>query len=772
MATFNLAPIPFWEFLDQSGRPISNGKMFTFRALNQSEFKPVFSDPAGTIPYLQPILFDGGGTAGPFYWEDDENYYLEIFTEFGAQPLRTIDNYNAPAGGGGPPITVNIETNNFLLNGQFRYNFNDDIPETLPTDELTIAEGLWFFKKNNQSSDDSLTFNKFTLGEDVPPGNPIYFLRYQSGTQGSSETEKDIIFKFKDVRSFEGEQVTIQLAARSITSATIEINIVQKFGTGGSPSAPITTPVATFNLTPTFLEFPVTTIVPAVGGQTLGTNNDDTIELHIRMPLDEIATVDLTNNQWERGNQASPYSYESEAEVGIRTKGELLPHQTKDDDFSVIEARPNFSQVWAAVPFVGALAPSATLTVPPGWLATDGASFNAIKVGATDAPFPRLFTALGSRYGQGSGAFKVTVQGDRLLVFNNGGGSSSSPTDSGTGFTFTEVHSGATPFTFYSVERISQNAAPITIARTLMRAVFYNTQSTGFIVFGGGYTGTSNRANSIMQTVVISLAPTGTATSASTRLIVTRFSTTDVVTSGAAAGIYLWGTKDGAGTDPGAGPLPSPVTGIQINFKSTYTQAEMNDVTEHAMGRKSIFEIVTLPASSLSPGDFFTIHSPTLSVLVWYSIDGIGTAPVGGPNDPVIKVSVLGGDTAPQVATKTAAVMNVIQFQVPNLFGFILQAPDEVGTLNRIDPRLLERILPPGANMADAQNQSLLGGSTQLDYTANEFGGTYTDTQPGIPFVPLGGQFDLTRGAGNRDTVANGLSIVPKTIQFPYLIKH
>ncbi len=77
--TYNLAPIPFWYLPDDSGKPLGSGKMFTYSSLNLTEFKPVFQDPSGTIPYTQPINFALNGTAGPFYWEFDDAKPSEFY---------------------------------------------------------------------------------------------------------------------------------------------------------------------------------------------------------------------------------------------------------------------------------------------------------------------------------------------------------------------------------------------------------------------------------------------------------------------------------------------------------------------------------------------------------------------------------------------------------------------------------------------------------------------------------------------------------------------
>ena len=65
-------------------------------------------------------------------------------------------------------------------------------------------------------------------------------------------------------------------------------------------------------------------------------------------------------------------------------------------------------------------------------------------------------------------------------------------------------------------------------------------------------------------------------------------------------------------------------------------------------------DVITGAASTLSAGDYFAISSPTTPAAtdynVWYSIDGAGV----GPGGNAIEVAISTGDTAAQVAAKTA----------------------------------------------------------------------------------------------------------------------
>lgn len=81
MATsFSRASSPIWYFPDLEGLPL-NDEYFIFFLTNVFPYVPqaVFQDPAGTIPWNNPLEFFPNGTLPDnLYWNDDEVYRLEV----------------------------------------------------------------------------------------------------------------------------------------------------------------------------------------------------------------------------------------------------------------------------------------------------------------------------------------------------------------------------------------------------------------------------------------------------------------------------------------------------------------------------------------------------------------------------------------------------------------------------------------------------------------------------------------------------------------------
>lgn len=331
-----LAPIPRWIFNDKNGRPLIGGKMRTKRDINRSQDKAVFSDPAGTFAYTDPVIFDSDGGKGPFYWADDEAYYLEVYDADDVLQW-TIEGYTPPGTGGGN-VSLNKNFINLINNGQFFYNIGQTANPigALSTficpggSDLLLGSGIYFTKSNTNVTD-QITFPAFSLGDTSCEATPIYYTRYNAtAVNAGGETFKYYSYPIKYARSLENTQVTFSIAARSSTTSTIEIFLLQNFGTGGAPSAEVRTSVASQVLTTSFVRYDFTATIPSIGSKTLGTNGDDALYFEVGMPLDSVCTVDHTNVQCIQGNTAAPYQYQTENQVAMQ----LFKPRTGDTKFS------------------------------------------------------------------------------------------------------------------------------------------------------------------------------------------------------------------------------------------------------------------------------------------------------------------------------------------------------------------------------------------------------------------------------------------------------
>jgi hypothetical protein len=97
-----------------------------------------------------------------------------------------------------------------------------------------------------------------------------------TGNAGAAAST-NVIQRMEHVRRLSNQTITISFYANANAALKLGLNVVQSFGTGGSPSAAVTvlSPGAQFTLSTTFTRYSVTVAMPSLAGKTFGTNNDD-----------------------------------------------------------------------------------------------------------------------------------------------------------------------------------------------------------------------------------------------------------------------------------------------------------------------------------------------------------------------------------------------------------------------------------------------------------------------------------------------------------------
>jgi len=321
--SYLLAPIPKWVLIDNTGGVAGGAKLYTYRSLNKTEKKAVYQDPAGTIPWTNPILFDLNGTQGPFYWsvdtdDLDDTYYLEAY-DAQNNLLWTVDNYYPPGTGGGGNVTTIIPVVNYITNNQFIDHINDIAGNIAPNNSLptnlviapsnhkgftpalvnptlstygVVGPDIRFVK-NNTNASDNIYFPLFPLASFPLTGDvtPVDYVRYQCTNSPGGETFKSFQFPVtQKVKNLSNQSMFFGIwGAVAATGADINIYILQYFGSGTAASAPVRTLIGTASLTTTWTWFPFNFAVPSVAGKSLGTpgqtTNDDAIYIQVDMPL-------------------------------------------------------------------------------------------------------------------------------------------------------------------------------------------------------------------------------------------------------------------------------------------------------------------------------------------------------------------------------------------------------------------------------------------------------------------------------------------------------
>ena len=214
---------------------------------------------------------------------------------------------------------------NKIINGMF------DIWQRNTTFSATgVSADRWAFTLINETG--TVTRQPFVVGQTDVPDNPSWFARCAITTGGALASAAAVLQqKIENVRQFSGQPVTVSFYAKaSAGTPDIATEIVENFGSGGTPSADVTTiGVTTHTLSTSWQKFTVTATPTSISGKTMGTDlNSSYLSLvfwfsagsDYNARTDSLGqqsiTVDLAHVQLEFGSDATAF--------GVRHKQQEL----------------------------------------------------------------------------------------------------------------------------------------------------------------------------------------------------------------------------------------------------------------------------------------------------------------------------------------------------------------------------------------------------------------------------------------------------------------
>ena len=134
-----------------------------------------------------------------------------------------------------------------------------------------------------------------------------YFLR-AAATSGSGGYPK-IYQKIENVRTLAGQTVTLSFWIKASASTTGPyFQLVQYFGTGGSPSATWYSTAINISVTTSWQRVSYTVTLPSLAGSTVGTNNDSCLQAILNLPNSGTLSIDTWGWQLESGSVATPFT--------------------------------------------------------------------------------------------------------------------------------------------------------------------------------------------------------------------------------------------------------------------------------------------------------------------------------------------------------------------------------------------------------------------------------------------------------------------------------
>lgn len=195
---------------------------------------------------------------------------------------------------------------NYLDNGNFDVWQPGRIAST--TTANNILADRWQYI-NDGTNGSAIVFSKqtFTLGQTDVPNNPKYYLNW--AYTSVSTPSNYIRQRVEGVNTMQGQQITISVWLK-VASGTVlcGLGYQQEFGSGGSPSAGYYPSGNSFTVTTTWQKFTYTVTVASIAGKTLGTNNNDAINICIFAPAGGASgTISLAQFQCELGPVATSF---------------------------------------------------------------------------------------------------------------------------------------------------------------------------------------------------------------------------------------------------------------------------------------------------------------------------------------------------------------------------------------------------------------------------------------------------------------------------------
>jgi len=209
-------------------------------------------------------------TSPNYAWAEPDNSSL---VKNGASDIRTLGDaidtsvWNVGYGQAGK---------NKIINGNFSVNQRG-------FSSTTTSGAFMFDRWTNYLNNGTVTLSSqsFTLGTAPVAGyEGKSFLQCVTTGQTTTDAAALVNQKIESVRTFANQTATISFWAKANSGTPkIAVEVSQGFGTGGSPSASVNTYVGQVTLSTSWARYTVTVNVPSIAGKTIGTDNNDFLNL-------------------------------------------------------------------------------------------------------------------------------------------------------------------------------------------------------------------------------------------------------------------------------------------------------------------------------------------------------------------------------------------------------------------------------------------------------------------------------------------------------------
>ena len=160
----------------------------------------------------------------------------------------------------------------------------------------------------------------FTVGQSDVPTDPFYYSRTVVTTSAGASNYVVKSQRIEYVRTLAGKSAVLTFYAKADSAKPISIELVQNFGTGGSPSSEVTAiGVNKITLSTSWVKYTVSISIPSISGKTLGTTVNTYLSVNFWFDAgssfnsrtdtlgQQSGTFDIASVQLEEGTVATPF---------------------------------------------------------------------------------------------------------------------------------------------------------------------------------------------------------------------------------------------------------------------------------------------------------------------------------------------------------------------------------------------------------------------------------------------------------------------------------
>lgn len=689
-----------------TGLPLAAGLVKFFKDNNRSVPKVAYtisgSPPnytynplpvESTLSSIGTFQDAGGNNVLPYYYPYDEDgnielYYIEVYDSNG---ILQFTREAWPNAASAVPEDQTTDMFNFVPNGQFlaHNNIPEDVVNGIPagqirTSSTNIAEGGWYFYRPEFSTSiDNISFFRFGEYVSNPTGSPRYACKIVCSSPDVSDSFKVLQIIFNDVNKFASNTQQYTFSFTAVTSESPDFNVQlllgKNFGTGGSPSPPITTLLDTFTITGTETIFQSSFVFGTNESYILGDDNNDYVTLELSFPTNVSFGLMITDFTLFIGDiTVNSFPPTTDRDFMSRT---MVPPPPNSNGFDLylpmMQTKDGVSYDDSQV---GMVFPLVTDVVPVSYLSCDGAiSYRTAAYSPEGIPYARLQRKLVAvtdtnpaliAYGMplfGTGPQFVnsiifTAQANWFWFNTNQPLLQASTADGvvSTGFQFFDTKLGVNqPAYGFFCYQYSSTFSKIWAACSSVGQVTgdIGPGTSGFDINEVPNSSIGERAGTTVAQQIINITVTAPP-AASTYFLISNPTTS----------YYIWFTVDGTGTDPAPGGV-----GIQVNLRSTMNTADIAGIIANALNGFQITSVnINKNGSTLTPNSYFTFYSNNEKYYAWYNLNQTGI----DPNVPLsigIEVNYLASYSNQELRDATIRAMNSMYFATPDLKGVVIK---------------------------------------------------------------------------------------------------